>query len=104
MIAFPVFLTSKRHLITNSVGRGPVMLAQGLLLWTGLALCQIPSLPPKAPSVEHPLMIPPAPNGLQIDKPNFIIFMPDQLRYDSVGFTNPVCRWTPNLALFEKAG
>lgn len=46
------------------------------------------------PSADHPLMRPPKPNGLESEHPNFIIFMPDQLRYDSVGYTgNDV--WIP---------
>lgn len=40
-----------------------------------------------APSSEipPPYELPPKPSGLKVDKPNFIIFMPDQLRYDSLG-------------------
>lgn len=42
-------------------------------------------------SIDNPYHIPAKPNGLTIDKPNMIIFMPDQLRYDSVGcFGNDV--------------
>lgn len=36
----------------------------------------------------HAHSIPPkAINGLKNEKPNFVIFMPDQLRYDSLGCT-----------------
>lgn len=42
-------------------------------------------------SKDHPYTIPPVPNGLAMEKPNMILFMPDQLRYDSVGiFGNDV--------------
>lgn len=36
--------------------------------------------------VEHPPHREPhRPSGMKVDKPNFIIFMPDQLRYDALG-------------------
>ena len=40
------------------------------------------------PNEHVPHRLPPKDsNGLAVEKPNFIIFMPDQLRYDSVGYT-----------------
>lgn len=36
-------------------------------------------------TLEHPYEQPANGNGLTVEKPNMIIFMPDQLRYDSVG-------------------
>ncbi|KAF1837924.1 sulfatase [Decorospora gaudefroyi] len=44
------------------------------------------------------------PNGLNVTKPNFIIFMPDQLRYDSVGFTGNTMVKTPNIDRFASMG
>ena len=42
-------------------------------------------------TIEHPFSVPPKGNGLSIEKPNMILFMPDQLRYDAVGiFGNKV--------------
>lgn len=40
-----------------------------------------------APSsdIPPPYEQPAKPSGLKVDKPNFIIFMPDQLRYNSLG-------------------
>jgi hypothetical protein len=39
-----------------------------------------------APEAHHvPHELPPQPSGLKVEKPNFVIFMPDQLRYDSLG-------------------
>ncbi|KAF2188590.1 sulfatase [Zopfia rhizophila CBS 207.26] len=49
-------------------------------------------------------MKPSKPNGLNVTKPNFIIFMPDQLRYDSVGFTGNKIVKTPNLDRFASMG
>lgn len=44
-----------------------------------------------APTREDPYKIAPEPNHLSTDKPNIIMFMPDQLRFDAVGtFGNPV--------------
>lgn len=34
-----------------------------------------------------PFRLPPKPSGMKVSRPNFIIFMPDQLRYDSLGCT-----------------
>jgi len=46
---------------------------------------------------QAPHELPPKPNGLKVKKPNFVIFMPDQLRYDALGCTgNKV--WTPSLS------
>lgn len=43
-------------------------------------------------TIEHPYAIPAKPNGLDVERPNMILFMPDQLRFDSVGvFGNDVC-------------
>lgn len=36
-------------------------------------------------TLEHPYEQQAKANGLAIEKPNMIIFMPDQLRYDAVG-------------------
>lgn len=42
-------------------------------------------------TIEHPFAIPAKPNGLDVDRPNMILFMPDQLRFDAVGtFGNDV--------------
>ncbi|KAF6845432.1 sulfatase [Colletotrichum musicola] len=41
------------------------------------------------PVVHPPHELPPKPSGLKVDKPNFIIFMPDQLRYDSQVLLRP---------------
>lgn len=42
-------------------------------------------------TTEHPFVIEAKGNGLSIEKPNMILFMPDQLRYDAVGiFGNEV--------------
>lgn len=42
-------------------------------------------------TIERPFTIPPKGNGLPVAKPNMILFMPDQLRYDAVGvFGNEV--------------
>lgn len=43
------------------------------------------------PFPEHPHYVPAKPNGLAVEKPNMVLFMPDQLRYDAVGaFGNEV--------------
>lgn len=43
-------------------------------------------------TVDDPYELPARPNGLNTETPNMILFMPDQLRYDSVGiFGNNVC-------------
>ncbi|KAI3390656.1 hypothetical protein diail_8978 [Diaporthe ilicicola] len=43
-------------------------------------------------------------NGLAIEKPNIIIFMPDQLRLDSVGVFGSDIVKTPNIDSFAKEG
>ena len=51
-------------------------------------------------TIEHPFAVPPKPNGLDVEQPNMILFMPDQLRFDSVGtFGNDVscCRMIDGL-------
>ncbi|KUI65607.1 Arylsulfatase [Cytospora mali] len=67
---------------------------------------------------EPPLRLPPKPSGMKVDKPNFIIFMPDQLRYDSLGCTgrttttddddnnnnSPRPVRTPNIDAFARQG
>lgn len=54
------------------------------------------------PLINNSYQEPLGPNGLQIDKPNMILFMPDQLRYDAVGvFGNDRIK-TPNLDAFAK--
>ncbi|KAI0022991.1 alkaline-phosphatase-like protein [Xylariomycetidae sp. FL0641] len=51
---------------------------------------------------DHPYIEPPKPNGLAIEKPNIIMFMPDQLRYDAVGvFGNDIIK-TPNIDAFAE--
>lgn len=57
--------------------------------------------PPSTP--KPPFRLSPKPSGMKVAKPNFIIFMPDQLRYDSLGCTGeggdrPVR--TPNIDAF----
>lgn len=67
-----------------------------------------PANQPPIPKVDPPLRYPPKPSGMKVEKPNFIIFMPDQLRYDSLGCTGnkvilpnhhlpffPLPAWTP---------
>jgi len=59
-------------------------------LWAVRSLCQPPNPKPDY-TFEHPYTRPAKPNGLAIEKPNMILFMPDQLRYDAVGvFGNKV--------------
>ncbi|KAI7255649.1 hypothetical protein KC343_g1471 [Hortaea werneckii] len=56
------------------------------------------------PTQEHPYYVPAKPNGLEVEKPNMILFMPDQLRYDAVvAFGNEVAK-TPNIDAFAKEG
>lgn len=53
-------------------------------------LCQPPNPKPDY-TFEDPYTRPAKPNGLSMEKPNMILFMPDQLRYDAVGvFGNKV--------------
>lgn len=68
-------------------------------------------MPPKRPAyqppvskIEPPLRFPPKPSGMSVDKPNFIIFMPDQLRYDSLGCTGNTAVRTPNIDAFAAQG
>lgn len=51
----------------------------GRLTWAQPASVDLPY------TLEHPYEQQANGNGLAIEKPNMIIFMPDQLRYDSVG-------------------
>lgn len=37
-------------------------------------------------TVDHPTITPPKRHDLRIERPNFVIIMPDQLRYKSLGF------------------
>ncbi|KAI6848500.1 hypothetical protein KC332_g3878 [Hortaea werneckii] len=56
------------------------------------------------PTPEHPYYVPAKPNGLEVEKPNMILVMPDQLRYDAFGaFGNEVAK-TPNIDAFAKGG
>ncbi|KAJ0352869.1 hypothetical protein COL154_003673 [Colletotrichum chrysophilum] len=59
-----------------------------------------------APSSEipPPYELPPKPSGLKVDKPNFIIFMPDQLRYDSLGCNGNKIVKTPHIDSFAAEG
>uniref|UniRef100_L2FNA6 Sulfatase n=1 Tax=Colletotrichum fructicola (strain Nara gc5) TaxID=1213859 RepID=L2FNA6_COLFN len=59
-----------------------------------------------APSSEipPPYELPPKPSGLKVDKPNFIIFMPDQLRYDSLGCNGNKIVKTPRIDSFAAEG
>lgn len=60
-----------------------------------------PSDPP--PEIPPPLRFPPVPSGMNIppnQRPNFLIFMPDQLRYDSLGCTGNKHIKTPNIDAF----
>lgn len=73
------------------------------------------SKPPKkqpAGGPPPPFRLPPKPSGMKVSRPNFIIFMPDQLRYDSLGCTTSStstaptpaptpCR-TPNIDAFAR--
>lgn len=53
-------------------------------------------------TIEHPYAIPAKPNGLFVEKPNMILFMPDQLRFDSVGvFGNDVRFSTKLMSLLD---
>lgn len=56
--------------------------------------------------VDHPpYRVPHKPCGLKVDRPNFIIFMPDQLRYDSLGCTSGGSGpRTPNIDAFAARG
>ncbi|KAK8085181.1 alkaline-phosphatase-like protein [Apiospora hydei] len=66
-------------------------------------LCQPPNPKPDY-SFENPYTRPAKPNGLAIEKPNMIMFMPDQLRYDAVGvFGNKFVK-TPNIDAFAAEG
>lgn len=61
---------------------------------------------PPVSAPEPPLRYPPTPSGMTIAKPNFIIFMPDQLRYDSLGCTtspNGIVK-TPHIDAFAREG
>lgn len=64
-----------------------------------------PIYEPPVSKPEPPLRFPPKPSGMKTSsKPNFIIFMPDQLRYDSLGCTgNPAVR-TPHIDAFAREG
>ncbi|KAJ3941729.1 uncharacterized protein N0V96_008443 [Colletotrichum fioriniae] len=61
-----------------------------------------------APSSEipPPYEQPAKPSGLTVDRPNFIIFMPDQLRYDSLGCNGNKVNTvkTPNIDRFAAEG
>jgi hypothetical protein len=61
----------------------------GLVLATlsGLVLVSAQAIPaPDLPyTFDHPYQQKAKSNGLAVEKPNIIIFMPDQLRLDSVG-------------------
>lgn len=68
---------------------------------------------PPVSKPEPPLRYPPKPSGMKTTKPNFIIFMPDQLRYDSLGCTtghsssssnNNTVIQTPHLDAFAREG
>lgn len=66
-----------------------------------------PPPPPKPATYQPPiskpepaLRFPPKPSGMNVDKPNFIIFMPDQLRYDALGCTGNTAVRTPNIDAF----
>lgn len=69
-----------------------------------------PSYQPPVSQPEAPLRHPPKPSGMKTRKPNFIIFMPDQLRYDSLGCTSadPAGHsstvQTPHLDAFAREG
>lgn len=68
--------------------KNPAYWASALLLGSGRAQ---PPPSEDGPTIDHPYTQPPKPNGLPIEKPNFVLFMPDQLRYDSLGvFGNDV--------------
>lgn len=58
--------------------------------------------PPPVSQTQPPLRFPPKPSGLLglTTKPNFIIFMPDQLRYDALGCTGNKHVQTPNIDAF----
>lgn len=44
-------------------------------------------------TIDKPFIIPPKGNGLSVEKPNMILFMPDQLRFDSVGIFGNDVSW-----------
>ncbi|RNJ53430.1 hypothetical protein D7B24_001908 [Verticillium nonalfalfae] len=48
--------------------------------------------------------VPAMPSGLKVGKPNYIIFMPDQLRYDSLGCSGNKYVKTPNIDKFAAEG
>lgn len=51
---------------------------------------------PPVSKIEPPLRYPPVPSGMAVERPNFIVFMPDQLRYDSLGCTGNKVDSTPS--------
>ncbi|KAF2088343.1 putative sulfatase [Saccharata proteae CBS 121410] len=50
------------------------------------------------------LKLDPVPTGLPITKPNLVIFMPDQLRYDALGCNGNAVVKTPNIDAFAARG
>lgn len=52
------------------------------------------------PNITNPYVKQARPNGLNTEKPNMILFMPDQLRYDAVGAFGSKVAKTPNLDAF----
>lgn len=63
-------------------------------------------------TTEPPLRYPPKPSGMATARPNFIFFMPDQLRYDALGCTTTTTNHpgaagvvkTPNIDAFAREG
>ncbi|KAJ9154768.1 Arylsulfatase [Pleurostoma richardsiae] len=53
---------------------------------------------------EPAFRFPPKPSGMKVKKPNFIIFMPDQLRYDSLGCCGNKTVKTPNIDALASRG
>lgn len=59
-----------------------------------------PAYQPPISTASPPLRFPPKPSGLSTPQPNFIIFMPDQLRYDALGCTGNAHAHTPHIDAF----
>ncbi|KAI1335626.1 alkaline-phosphatase-like protein [Xylariaceae sp. FL0016] len=83
-------------------------MAAGWLLagFTGMANGQTTSTATATPTYtfDHPYVQPAKPNGLAVEKPNMIMFMPDQLRFDAVGVFGNNLMKTPNIDAFAAEG
>lgn len=105
-VAHPRLLLSALHCLKSDKDKMTARLSLqcillsclGRLIWAQPASVDLPY------TLEHPYEQQANGNGLAIEKPNMIIFMPDQLRYDSVGiFGSDVSLFlqTNQLAVFD---